>query len=267
MHVKFWGVRGSIAVSGPTFTATGGNTACVAVESEGHLLVLDAGTGLRALGATLGFRPVDMTLCFSHVHWDHIVGVPFFTPFFHPESRVRVLGARRGGAGIRDTLRAQLHPPVFPITLDALRAQMVFDDVAEGDVQEVGPFRLRTCEVPHPDGALAWRVESRGRSFVYATDVEQGDDGDPAFLRFCEGADLLAHDAQYTDEEHDLRRGWGHSTWKQAVSVARHAGVGRLALIHHDPQRDDEAVARVEQHARALGGAVFAAREEMRVAV
>lgn len=267
MNVKFWGVRGSIAVSGPGFSDTGGNTACVAVESGGHLLVLDAGTGLRALGARLGFAPVDMTLCFSHVHWDHIQGVPFFSPFFHPESRIRVLGARRDGAGIRDTLQAQLRPPVFPITLDTLRAQLQFDDVDVGQTIEVGPFRLRTCEVPHPDGALSWRIEAGGRSFVYATDVEHDEEDDPAFLRFCEGADLLAHDAQYTDAEYAYRRGWGHSTWKKAVRVGRAAAVGRLALIHHDPMREDAAVAEIERLAAERLPNVFAAREGLSIAV
>jgi phosphoribosyl 1,2-cyclic phosphodiesterase len=267
MDVKFWGVRGSIAVSGPDFAATGGNTACIAVQSQGHLVVLDAGTGLRALGAHLGFVPMDMTLCFSHVHWDHIQGVPFFAPLFHPDSRIRILGARRDGAGIRDTLEAQLRPPVFPITLDKLRAQLQFDDVAVGEALEVGPFRLRTCEVQHPDGALAWRIEADGRSFVYATDVENADDEDAALLRFCEGVDLLAHDAQYTDEEYASRRGWGHSTWKQAVSVGSQAHVRRLALIHHDPMRDDAAVDRIEAAAQAHRGGIFSAREGMSIAV
>jgi phosphoribosyl 1,2-cyclic phosphodiesterase len=260
MNVNFWGVRGSISVSGAAFALTGGNTACIAVEEEGHLLVLDAGTGLRALGARLGYRPVDMTLCFSHVHWDHIQGVPFFAPFFHPESRIRVLAARRDGAGIRDTLQAQLRPPVFPITLDTLRAQLQFDDVDAGQALDVGPFRIRTCEVPHPDGALAWRIEAGGRSFVYATDVEHDQDS-PEFLRFCEGADLLAHDAQYTDEEYAWRKGWGHSTWKHAVRVARAAAVGQLALIHHDPQREDVAVAEIERLAAERLPGLYAARE------
>lgn len=227
MNAKFWGVRGSISVSGAGFAATGGNTACVAVESEGHLLVLDAGTGLRALGARLGFAPVDITLCFSHVHCDHIQGVPFFTPFFHPESRIRVLGARRDGAGIRDTLQAQLKPPVFPITLDTLRAQLQFDDIDVGQSFEVGPFRLR----------------------------------------FCEGADLLAHDVQYTDEEYAYRRGWGHSTWKHAVGVARAAAVGKLALIHHDPMREDGAVAEIERLSLERLPGAFAAREGLSMAV
>jgi len=267
MNVQFWGVRGSIAVSGADFAATGGNTSCVAVESEGHLLVLDGGTGLRALGASLGFVPVDMTMCFSHVHWDHIQGVPFFAPFFHPGSRVRVLGARRDGSGVREALAAQMRPPTFPITLDALRARLDFEDVSPGATLEIGPFKVTTCEVPHPDGSMSWRVEERERAFVYATDVEHAAEPDARFLRFCEGAALLAHDAQYTDEEYARCRGWGHSTWRTAVDVARQAGVERLALFHHDPTRNDVGVAQLEAFASRGRAGVFAAREGLRVAL
>lgn len=261
MELRFWGVRGSVPVSGEAFAGTGGNTSCVEVRAEGARLVLDAGTGLRALGASLGVAATELTLCMSHVHWDHIQGVPFFLPFFHPGTRVRVLGARWNGEGVRDALVAQMRPPRFPVTLDALRARLEFEDVEPGAALEVGPFRLRTCDVPHPDGAVAWRVEAGGRAVVYATDVEHAGAYQASFLRLCEGADVLVHDAQYTAAEYVTRRGWGHSTIDAAAEVAELAQVGRLALFHHDPMREDAAVAAMEAEARARCPRAFAARE------
>lgn len=262
MEIEFFGVRGSIAVSGPRFVRTGGNTACVLVRHEGHRLVLDGGTGLGALGDTLGVQPIEATLLFSHVHWDHVQGVPFFAPAYHPGSRLTIAGATRGGTGIRDALAAQMKPPLFPITLDALRAELTFADLAAGRPVELGPFRVTPLDQPHPDGVFAYRVEAGGRVMVYATDVEHGGAVDPALVRLAEGADLLVHDAQYTDPEYLAgKRGWGHSTWEEAVEVARRAGVGRLALFHHDPRRDDDAVAVLEARARESLAGCFAARE------
>lgn len=267
MNVRFWGVRGSVPVSGEGFHRAGGNTSCVEVEAEGHRLVLDAGTGLRALGASLGCSAQALTLCMSHVHWDHIQGVPFFLPFFHPGTRVRVIGARWEGEGVREALAAQMRPPRFPITLDAMRARLEFEDVEPGGRVEIGPFTLRTCDVPHPDGAIAWRVEAGGRAMVYATDVEHGGAFTAGFLRLCEGADLLVHDAQYTDEEYPSRRGWGHSPWSAAVAVSQAADVRRLALFHHDPMRDDVGVDALEAAAAACRPGTLAAREGLRLAL
>lgn len=256
MKVRFWGVRGSIAVSGPGFVRTGGNTSCVEVCADGHRLILDGGTGLRALGETLGFTPGDTTVLFSHVHWDHIQGVPFFVPAYHPDARLLL-----AGAGVRAALAAQMTAPSFPVGLGALRAALEFRELRSGEALEIGPFRVRPVDLEHPNGVLAYRVEAGGRSLVYATDTEHGAAVDPRLVTLAEGADLLIHDAQYTDEEYPRHRGWGHSTWAQAVAAARLAGVGRLALFHHDPRRDDDAIAVMEDRARARLPGAFAARE------
>lgn len=267
MEVRFWGVRGSIAVSGGSFLQTGGNTTCVEIVHEGERLVLDGGTGLQALGATLG-APADATLLFTHVHWDHIQGVPFFRPFYHPDSRIRLVGA----PGLHAALAQQMRPPAFPITLDAFRARMSFLELSSGGVLEVGPFRIRATEMSHPDGVLVYRVEAGGRSVVFATDIEHGDRLDRTLLDFARGADLLIHDAQYTAGEYagqggPPRRGWGHSTWEQAVDAARSAEVERLALFHHDPERTDPQVASIESAADQRLRGTFAAREGGRVAL
>jgi phosphoribosyl 1,2-cyclic phosphodiesterase len=266
MHVRFWGVRGSIGVSGSRYVRTGGNTSCVEVLHEGHRLILDGGTGLRALGDELGRTPLEAALLFSHVHWDHIQGVPFFAPAFHPDSRLTLCGAPRPGGKLREALEAQMRPPQFPITLDALRARLQFVDLVPGRSVLLGAFRVTPVELNHPDGVLGFRIEAGTSSLVYATDHEHGGRMDGRLLDLAAGADLLIHDAQYTAEEYaggsgPSRRGWGHSTWAEAVEAARQAQVGRLALFHHDPQRDDEALARIEALARESFPAVFAARE------
>jgi phosphoribosyl 1,2-cyclic phosphodiesterase len=280
MEVQFWGVRGSIAVSGSKYQRYGGNTTCVEVTHDGQRLILDAGTGARALGDAIGFSPVSATFLFTHVHWDHIQGFPFFAPAFHPGSDLRILGADRPSGGVADALRAQMRPPQFPVTLDALRARLSFGGVTSGEWVEIGPFRVLPLELDHPDGVLAYRIEAGGKTVVFATDVEQalrgGAEGgaglDRRLIALAEGADLLIHDAQYTPAEYvgqsgPMRRGWGHSTWTAAMAIAREAAAARLALYHHDPSRTDDQLDAIEQVARLDLAGVFMAREGAPVAV
>lgn len=264
MEIRFWGVRGSIAVSGAPYARTGGNTACVEVVCAGERLILDGGTGLRALGDAAAL-PMDATVVFSHVHWDHIQGVPFFAPAYHPGSRLRLLSV--SAEGLRGALADQMRPPTFPVGPEALRAQLAWMEARPGEPVEIGPFRLSPLSGAHPNGVVAWRIDAEGRSLVYATDHEHGGAVDARLIDLAAGADLLVHDAQYTDEEYATKRGWGHSTWREAVEVATRAGAGRLALFHHDPRRDDDAVAVLEHAARALLPGAFAAREGLAVAL
>jgi phosphoribosyl 1,2-cyclic phosphodiesterase len=266
MQVRFWGVRGSIAVSGSQYVATGGNTPCVEVTHEDHRIILDGGTGLRGLGESLGYAPVRATLLFSHVHWDHIQGVPFFAPAWHPDAELTLRGASRDSGSLRDALAAQMQPPRFPVTLEQLTAKLHFEAVTPGTAWEVGPFRVLPAELEHPDGVLAYRIEAGGRSMVYATDVEHAHGLDARLLELAEGADLLIHDAQYQVDEYEgrrgpSRRGWGHSTWNDAVEIGRRASVGGLALFHHDPMRADAEVDAIETAARDLFARAFSARE------
>ena len=258
--VRYWGVRGSIAVSGGSFVQTGGHTTCVEVVHEGTRLVLDGGTGLQALGAALVRKdgPAQaLCIAFSHLHWDHIQGVPFFVPAFHPGSALRLVGP----PGLREALTRQMHPPQFPVGLDAMRGALTFEDPGPSGSFEVGSLRVTTRTMAHPDGVRVYRVEAGGRAVVFATDVEHGDGIDDALVSFADGADLLIHDAQYTDDEYAERRGWGHSTWAQAVAVAEAARVGQLALCHHDPGRTDDQVACIEAAAGQLRRGTVVARE------
>ena len=257
MQIRFWGVRGSVPVSGERYLRAGGNTTCVEFLHDGERLVIDGGTGLRALGASLGFGALDATFLFTHVHWDHIQGVPFFGPAFHPDSQFLFAGA----PGLREALAAQMRPPQFPITLDAIRAQLDWAELQSEVTIQVGPFAVTPLEMSHPDGVFAYRVEAGDRSVVFATDVEHAGHVDDALVELSSGVDLLVHDAQYTDAEYQSRKGWGHSTVDEAVDVARLAEVGALALFHHDPDRDDVALRRLEAHAQARLPHAFAARE------
>ncbi len=266
MEIRFWGVRGSIAVSDPRFVRTGGNTTCVEISSQGERLILDGGTGLRALGEAMKGSPVDAMMLFTHVHWDHIQGVPFFGPAFHPASRLTLAGATTAAGTLEDALRAQMCPPQFPVTLDALGARVDFCALEPGVAFRRGPFLILPERGHHPDGVLSYRIEAEDRAVVFATDVEHGGRLDETLVALAAGADLLIHDAQYTPDEYaghvgPNRAGWGHSTWAEAVEVARCSGVRRLALFHHDPTRDDDAMAVMEHRVRGEFPEAFAARE------
>jgi phosphoribosyl 1,2-cyclic phosphodiesterase len=273
MQIKFWGVRGSIASPGPETAGVGGNTSCVELRCGETRLVLDAGTGVRRLGdALLAEGRVDATILLSHVHWDHIQGLPFFVPAYLPSTRLQIVGSGGGAASLAAVLAGQMTAPVFPVRLDELGADIGLREVRGGDRFEVGEARVRTARLNHPGGVLAYRIEHAGRSVVYATDTEHYACVDPALRALAEGADVLIYDAQYTPEEYRgdggrSRLGWGHSTYAAGAELARAAGVGKLVLFHHDPQRSDAGVADLEQRAAALFPASVAAREGMEIGV
>lgn len=248
MKVRFYGVRGSIATAGDETRRYGGNTSCVAVEAGGEVFVFDAGTGVRKLGTDLGPTNVRAHLFFSHVHWDHIQGFPFFTPAFVPGNELNVYavaGRRDDAPGIRDVLAGQMTAPQFPVGLDIMGADMRFFDVPEGDRIRVGGVTVDHTSVDHPNGCVAYRLGHGGRAVVYATDLEhQGDEPAPHLVELARGADLLIYDAMYTPEEYEgdggrSRKGWGHSTFEAGARIAEAAGVKELALFHHDPSHDD----------------------------
>jgi phosphoribosyl 1,2-cyclic phosphodiesterase len=272
LMVRFWGVRGSIAAGGPEVASVGGNTSCVEVRAGDELLVFDAGTGLRALGAAA--QPREANLFFSHVHWDHIQGFPFFTPAFVPGNRFVLHGPGRNGAQLLAALEKQMQPPTFPVTLDAMGATLDFRGVVDGDVIDVGPARVIARALNHPQGCFGYRVEHAGKTVVYATDFEPLADGtsSPGALALAAKADVLICDAQYTVDEYEgrsgpSRRGWGHNSVHHATQLARDAGVGTLILFHHDPSHDDAKIAELEALAQGDFHATTAAREGLRIAV
>lgn len=270
MNIRFWGVRGSIASPGRDTAAVGGNTSCVELTCGEQRIVLDAGTGLRALGNHLVAsgatrEPLAMTLLLSHYHWDHIQGLPFFVPVYMKNTSLTVVGGPNGVSSVRETLERQMSAPVFPVRLDEVGARIDAREVKLGDVFDVGDARVRVARGNHPGGVVAYRVEHAGRSVVYATDTEHYACVDPALRTLCEGADVLVYDAQYTPDEYRGKVGWGHSTYVAGAELARAAGVGTLVLFHHDPTRSDDGVAEIEARARALFPSSIAAREGMEI--
>ena len=273
MTVRFWGVRGSVAVSGPQFVKTGGNTSCTEVTCGDETLILDLGTGLRALGAKLLERgPVRASLFLSHYHYDHIAGLPFFGPAYDPDSALAIYGATRKGKDVRQILSGQMIDPYFPIGLGAFNARLRFVTLQDGGAAHVGAATVRAAELNHPGGAQGLRIECGGRSLVYATDFEHGTAADERLVELARGANMMIFDAQYLPDEYDAegagsRKGWGHSTWAVGVALARKAGVERLALYHHAPERDDAAIAKIGALAKQAHPGAFVAREGLVVEV
>jgi len=256
--VRFWGVRGSIATPGSSTVAVGGNTSCVEARLGGERLVLDGGTGLRALGAADRGEPLVAAMFFGHLHWDHIQGVPFLGGLFHPGSRVRMVGPR----GLRAVLEGQMSRPSFPVSMDIMAARISIEELEPGDGLIVGDVKVSTAALNHPGGAIGYRLERQGRAVVYACDNEHREGGiDAQLLDLARGADVLVYDAQYLPEEYSSREGWGHSTYAKGAELAEAAGVGLLVLTHHDPARSDAEVADLELRCRELFPSTIAARE------
>jgi phosphoribosyl 1,2-cyclic phosphodiesterase len=282
MLIRFWGTRGSIAKPGPGTVRYGGNTSCVELRSSGGtLVVLDCGTGAHGLGQALvasGPPPINGHILIGHTHWDHIQGFPFFAPLFIPGNEWHIYGPRGVGSSLRESLSGQMQSSYFPVTLKELGATLHYHDLVEGTL-EIGDIHVTTQYLHHPALTLGYRLEADGVTVVYSTDHEPHSTPrvtgaqaplagqDVRHARFLADADLVIHDAQYTADQFPAKRGWGHSTAEYAVETAVSAGVRRLALFHHDPTRDDEAVDRIVAGARDLvarmGGAteVFAAAE------
>lgn len=266
--VRFWGVRGSIAAPGPATAEVGGNTSCVEVRCGEALFVLDAGTGLRGLGDELMRRAETRAeILLSHLHWDHIQGLPFFVPLYVPGAELTVHGPAWGDGGLDGALRRQMSAPGFPVELGDAGARLALNEVRHRSRFQRGDVTISAAKLNHPGGVLGYRIEHAGRSIVYATDTEHFECIDPALRELAQGADLLIYDAQYMPDEYPSKVGWGHSTFEAACHLASAAGVKRLALFHHDPRRSDEAVADIEQRARQRFGDVFAAREGMLIDV
>lgn len=261
------GCRGSMAVSGDGFDRYGGNTTCFEVEVEPrHHLVVDCGTGLRSLQRHVGDDTARrFTILLTHYHWDHIQGLPVFSPLFDSGARFDVHGPRSDGRSAREVLGDVFRPPWWPVALGDVAARVRFHDL-DGPI-EAGPVTVRHTMLTHPQGVAAYRLEGPSRTVVIATDHEAGDaEADARLASFAHGADTLVHDAQYTPKEHDsVRKGWGHSTWQTAVQAAREAGVRHLVLTSHDPDRSDGAVDGIRAEARALFPLADAAFEGMRI--
>jgi len=266
LRLKLWGVRGSIPTPVSANLGYGGNTICIEVRYAGlPPLIFDGGSGLRELGLVLTREFPAGGAChffFTHFHWDHIQGIPFFQPlyenpdnyfFFHSSSRTR---------GLQRAIEEQMADPYFPVDMTEMAVHCNFYDIEEERVAFDNCI-VESMWLNHPQGCLGFRLESDNAVFAYATDNEPGH---PVFDRnvrkLAEGADLLVYDAQYLPAEYESRRrSWGHSHWREAVDIAQTAGVKELVLYHHDPDHDDQCVDAIVKSAAELFPRVRAARE------
>jgi len=258
MKLKFYGVRGSIPVCDAGFQQFGGNTTCfqITVGDTNRIAIIDAGTGLRNLGRdmrAIGHRQDELIIAFTHFHWDHMQGFPFFAPAYNPEQKITILTLGEGQTigNLREIFEVPLQSQYFPVQLDCMGAQFEFLKVEDASKQFTAINNVETIVTGrrhnHPGGAYGFRIERNGKVLVICTDVEHGEQIDPHVVELSRGADLLVHDAQYTAEELRTHRGWGHSSYDQAMQVAEMAGAKHLVMTHHDPEHDDDFLLRMEK--------------------
>ncbi len=298
LRFRCMGTRGSIASPGPGTVGFGGNTPCLDVMAAGRRLIFDAGTGIRSLGEELagvggwaggggsagaggsmeGERRVETTIFLTHFHWDHVQGLPFFMPAHDPGSEIHVVGPAQTGPdgeelSVQDLVQGMMGSSYFPVPMAAMKGVRTFGHLNEGTWEHDG-VRVRAMRVKHPSFTVGYRVNVGDRSIAYVPDNELLSDAWPVsadwrarFVGFLSGADVLVHDAMYTEAEYGVYAGHGHSTFRQAMEIATEAGVGELLFFHHDPNRTDEALERLVDRAReeaVVGGLAFgiaAARE------
>jgi phosphoribosyl 1,2-cyclic phosphodiesterase len=291
VRLTFYGVRGSTPCDHRRYERYGGNTSCVALEAPGHEpVVFDLGTGLREYGdhVTERYRaeleanavttPYLASVLLTHLRWDHIMGLPFFTPAFRPDAAIRIYGPRQPEGSLEEVFAGVMRPPYFPITPADLGGDVTFEGVGDDDFA-INGAKVRSRWVRHTDPTLGHRIDVEGVSVGYISDHGPGcapDDADDFIpqnvLELCDGVDVLMHDAQHTTPEYETKRHFGHSTIEYAVHVAREAGVKHLVLFHHCPTHGDDAVDEMLQHARDLaskgpGLEVSAAAEGLVLAV
>jgi len=264
MLVTFDGVRGSIPCAERSFMRYGGNTSCVHVQAGSTEILVDAGTGIRRAGERLQRRGVKtFHLLLSHTHWDHLCGLPFFAPVYDASCDVSIhAGRHEPGVSLREALAAHIAPPVFPIDLGDMPGLKRLTDVEASGTFALGSARVTTRPLRHPGGATGYRIDHGGASVCYVTDTEHDPETlDARILELIAGTDLLIYDSTYLDEEMQGKRGWGHSTWQEGVRLCLAAGAKSLAIFHHDPDRDDHAMDRIERAARQAWRSAFVARE------
>jgi phosphoribosyl 1,2-cyclic phosphodiesterase len=264
-RVKFWGVRGEIAVSLPSHIKFGGNTSCIEVMLNGHRMIFNAGTGIRELGYEImrsGDR--DISILFTHTSWDHITGFPFFTPAYAPENSIRVFaGHLERYGGVKKILSRQMVGPMFPIPLETMRADLSFVDFEPGAEIDVDKeATVRTAPLNNPDGATGYRVDYKGKSIaVVAPTGHVPGKTDENAVGLMKNADLVIYDCTFSEEEFAKHPNAGHSTWEEGVRLCRLAGAKRMAMYHHSPDHSDAVIEQELAEARETWPGIFAAKD------
>ncbi len=254
MRIKFWGTRGSIAVPGENTTMYGGNTTCLEITLQNERkVIIDAGTGIRALGQKLVLEneKVDIHLLITHIHWDHIIGFPFFAPIQNRTSKIMVDGYHTCMKGLRYTFDNKMGDGFFPVRFEDLKAEIKYLERLKDGVLEIDGTLVNSVPLQHPQGGFGFRFLEGEKTLVFITDNELRKDAwigksPKEYANFCKDADILIHDCQYTPQEIDERRGWGHSDYEAVLELALEANVKKLILFHHDPSRKDAEVTAIK---------------------
>ena len=260
MECKFWGTRGSIAAPGKDTIVYGGNTTCLEITLEtGRKLVIDAGTGIRPLGEHLLAQEekVEILLLLTHIHWDHVLGFLFFDPIFESDAKISVDGCPACMKGLTSIFATKRGDGNFPVKFEDLTAEIQYLDTLGHGPMDVDGVIIDTIPLHHPQGGLGFRFREGEKTLIFITDNELTEDAwkgrhPDDYAEFCRDADILIHDAQFTPEEIDKRRGWGHSDYRSALALAQKACVKKLMLFHHDPSRTDQGMASIEATCKDL---------------
>ena len=268
LQIKFWGTRGSMPRPGPETLRYGGNTTCVEVRLGDRVFIIDAGSGIEAAGRSmLDRRPLEFDILFSHLHHDHIAGLPFFPPALNAAATISTHCGNLEGASAEAAFDKMFAPPLFPVTLSVLPGQFIHKGFQSGSPL-IFPdgIVVETCPLPHPGGSTAYRFDHGGKSMCYISDVEHTPGViDPSLVRFCEGADLVIYDTMFTDQEFQACRGWGHSTLGAGVALCRASGARALVGTHHHMRHTDVMLDGIDAELRTLLPGSFMAREGMTV--
>ncbi len=258
MLIRCWGARGSIPVSGGEYLRYGGDTTSIeVVSSEGDLIIIDAGTGIRRLGNRIVKQDEGrINIMLTHPHWDHLSGFPFFKPLYRSNSEIHIRGPRTTQDSLMKIISRTMSPPYFPVELEDIHAEIEFHGTGPESFW-IGPVRVTTIPLNHTNRGVGYRLEEDGKCFVFLTDNELAHPhpsglGFDEYVRFSEGADLLFHDAEFTPEDYEQTRGWGHSLYTDTLNLALKAGVKRLGLFHHNQDRTDEEIDRIEKDCRRI---------------
>ena len=256
MRVKFWGVRGSISTPGPGTVRYGGNTSCVEVRNGDEIIILDAGTGLRALGAALleefKDQPLNLTMLLTHTHWDHIQGLPFFPPIYNPRCRLKIYGCHGARKGLASMLMGQMESTYFPVAFDKLPSNIQIEELKDFKF-DIGPVIVRALRANHPGACVGYRLFSPDGIVAFFPDTEPRTGGvDREMIEFVRDSDVLILDSQFDSAGYKTHIGWGHGCLDESVALALQAKVKKLLLFHHDPDSDDKKIDGFVKHARNL---------------
>jgi phosphoribosyl 1,2-cyclic phosphodiesterase len=248
-YLKFWGTRGSCPVSGPEYTHFGGNTCCLEVRYGEHLLILDAGTGIRPLGHTLHAKKIDLFL--SHMHWDHIMGLPFFEPLYNKEAHITIWAPDCQGHSCERMIGQVLGKEFFPIHLDQIHSHLTFRTLQEKEPIAIGPLILDVHPTRHPGKTYCFRIKTPHQTIGYVTDNELGTQIPESFIAFHKKSDYFIHEAQYTSTEYLRKEGWGHSSLDHAIALVNHVQPRHWLVTHHDPSHTDADIRAMAQSVRS----------------